>query len=170
MGPLKNPKHELFALGLAKGLSATEAYTAAGYKPDRGNAATLTTKYNIQARVLEITTKAAEKAGVTVERIVAELAKIAFSDIRMALDWGMTPPDENGRSIQFVTLKQSKDVDADTAATVSEVWQTAQGIRFKFHDKPQALEKLGKHLGMYKDEVNVTGNLVVQRVRFCDDE
>jgi hypothetical protein len=33
-------------------------------------------------------------------------------------------------------------VDDDTAATVSEVWQTNQGIRFKFHDKLQALEKL----------------------------
>jgi hypothetical protein len=37
-------------------------------------------------------------------------------------------------------------VDDDTAATVSEVWQTNQGIRFKFHDKLQALEKLGRHL------------------------
>ena len=113
--------------------------------------------------------KAAEKAGVTVERIVAELAKIAFSDIRKALDWGMTN-DAEGNAKQFVTLKESKDGDDDTAASVSEVWQTNQGIRFKFHDKPQALEKLGKHLGMYKDEINVTGNLVVQRVSFCDDD
>ena len=36
-----------------------------------------------------VTAKAAEKAGVTVERIVAELAEIAFSDPRRALDWGM---------------------------------------------------------------------------------
>ncbi len=32
---------------------------------------------------------AAAKAGVTVERIVNELAKIGLSDIRRALDWGM---------------------------------------------------------------------------------
>jgi hypothetical protein len=37
------------------------------------------------------------------------------------------------------------------------VWQTKQGIRFKFHDKLQALEKLGKHLGMFKDAVEHTG-------------
>jgi hypothetical protein len=30
--------------------------------------------------------------------LVAELAKIAFSDIRRALDWGMTPPDEDGKA------------------------------------------------------------------------
>jgi hypothetical protein len=38
---LPNHKHELFAQGLAKGLSADAAYQAAGYKRDRGNAARL---------------------------------------------------------------------------------------------------------------------------------
>jgi hypothetical protein len=39
MPVLPNNKHELFAQGLAKGLSADAAYQAAGYKRDRGNAA-----------------------------------------------------------------------------------------------------------------------------------
>jgi hypothetical protein len=41
MPVLPNNKHELFAQGLAKGLSADAAYQAAGYKRDRGNAARL---------------------------------------------------------------------------------------------------------------------------------
>ncbi len=45
----------------------------------------LTANDNIQARVDELMAKAAAKAGVTVERIVADLDKIAFSDIRKAL-------------------------------------------------------------------------------------
>ncbi len=49
---------------------------------------------SIQKRVDELVSKAAEKAGVTVERIVNELAKIAFSDIRKALDWGMKQTEE----------------------------------------------------------------------------
>lgn len=43
----------------------------------------------VQARIAEIQAVGAEKAGVTIDRIVAELAKIAFSDLRRALDWGM---------------------------------------------------------------------------------
>jgi len=80
-----------------------------------------------------------------------ELARIAFADPRRAMDWGMAQGPE-GRMIQYVTLKDSKDVDDDTARSVSEVWQTNQGIRFKFHDKPQALERLGRALGMFKNE------------------
>ena len=45
------------------------------------------------------------KAGVTIDRIVAELAKIAFSDIRKALDWGMKQTEEG--PVQYVTLKDS---------------------------------------------------------------
>ena len=62
---LPNHKHELFAQGLAKGLSADAAYQAAGYKRDRGNAARLTANDSIQKRVAEIQGKAAEKAEVT---------------------------------------------------------------------------------------------------------
>jgi phage terminase small subunit len=87
---------------------------------------------------------------VTVDKIVLELARIAFSDVRNALDWGMKDTEKG--PIQFVTLKDSKAVDDDTARVVSEVWQTNQGIRFKLHDKPQALERLGRHLGMFKEE------------------
>jgi hypothetical protein len=49
----------------------------------------LTTNDDIQSRVEEFLAESAAKAGVTVDRIVNELAKIAFSDVRNALDWGM---------------------------------------------------------------------------------
>ena len=35
MAPLRNTKHERFAQELAEGKSTSEAYEAAGYKPDR---------------------------------------------------------------------------------------------------------------------------------------
>lgn len=38
MPVLKNARHETFAQGLAKGLTADEAYAAAGFTPNRGNA------------------------------------------------------------------------------------------------------------------------------------
>jgi phage terminase small subunit len=105
-------------------------------------------------------TEAAAKAGVTIDRIVAELAKIAFSDIRNALDWGMAGGSD-GQPVQIVTPKDSKGVDDDTSAIISEVRQTNQGIRFKFHDKLQALEKLGRHLGMFKNDA---GNTSIQPI------
>jgi hypothetical protein len=69
MPVLPNNKHELFAQGLAKGLSADAAYQAAGYKPHRGNAARLRANEIIQRRIAEILGKAAEKAEVNKERL-----------------------------------------------------------------------------------------------------
>lgn len=75
MPVLDNPRHEKFAQELAKGTTATEAYAIAGYKPDDGNASKLATK--VQARVQEITGKAAArvvaKLEVTVESLIAEV-------------------------------------------------------------------------------------------------
>ena len=41
MPVLKNARHERFVQGVAKGMSATEAYKKAGYKPSGPNAGRL---------------------------------------------------------------------------------------------------------------------------------
>ena len=73
MPALKNQRHEKFALGLFEGKSATEAYITAGYRPCRQNAARLTTKDDIQARLAELQAPAAKEAAVTVESIYSEI-------------------------------------------------------------------------------------------------
>lgn len=74
---LKNPKHERFAQGLAKGVSQVEAYAEAGYKPNDGHAARLAGNGRIADRVAEIQAKAAAKVEVTVASITTRLLKIA---------------------------------------------------------------------------------------------
>ena len=66
MGILTNPRHELFAQELAKGKSATEAHTLAGYKPCRQNAARMMTNDDFRARLAEIQAVVAKKSEVTV--------------------------------------------------------------------------------------------------------
>lgn len=73
MPVLENARHEMFAQGLATGLTADEAYQAAGYKPNRGNAATLKANQSILDRVAEIQGRAAAKAGVTIQSLTDEL-------------------------------------------------------------------------------------------------
>lgn len=62
MPVLKNARHEKFALALANGKTATDAYEEAGYKPDRHHAARLATKGHITTRIEEIKSRVAEKA------------------------------------------------------------------------------------------------------------
>lgn len=77
MSALKNPKHERFAQELAKGATADEAYVAAGYKPNRGNAARLKANESILARVAAIQERGAVRAEITVARITESLLEIA---------------------------------------------------------------------------------------------
>ncbi len=73
MPVLKNAKHEAFAQGLAKGLSADEAYQRVGYSPNRGNATRLKANESVMKRVAELQSKAVKKVEITVESLALEL-------------------------------------------------------------------------------------------------
>src|SRR5262245_23785214 len=73
---LSNSRHERFAQGLATGKSATEAYKDAGYKGDRTAASRLATNVNVQARVREIQTLAAERTKVTITSLIEEAEEV----------------------------------------------------------------------------------------------
>lgn len=77
MPRLENEKHELFAQGVAKGLTFTKAYEKAGYEanPDsaKANASRLLTNANVSDRVAELQEMAAQRTLVSIERLTDEL-------------------------------------------------------------------------------------------------
>lgn len=169
MPVLDNAKHELFAQELAKGRTATEAYAAAGYRGDRTAASRLSTNVNIQARVREILDAAAARTGVTVEAILAELAKLGFSNM---LDYLRIGPDGLPYA-DFSKLTRDQataiaEVHVETVPSVrgedgEEVRPEVKKVRFKLADKRSALVDLGKHLGMFKERIEHSGavNIVI---------
>lgn len=165
MPVLENPRHEIFAREIAKGASQREAYANAGYEGDErsmdANAARLIADDRVATRVEEIQAAAAKRAEITIERTLLELAKIGYSDIRKAVRWGegiaIKDADGNEAISNGVAMLDSAEIDDDTAAAIAEVAQTRDGIKIKFHDKLGALEKIGKHLGMFVDRHEHTG-------------
>lgn len=73
MPVLDNPRHEAFAQALFKGKTADEAYVLAGFKANRGNAATLKANQNIVKRLAELQERSAKKVEITVESLALEL-------------------------------------------------------------------------------------------------
>ena len=138
-------------------LNATQAAIRAGYSER--------TAYRIGAELLQKTSvaeaiaagqaKRAQRVEITADRVVAELAKIAFADPRDLMEWG---PDG-------VKLKASADLTEEQAASVAEVSETTTkdggSLKLKKHDKVKALELLGRHMGMFKDkgENEISGGL-----------
>lgn len=98
------------------------------------------------------------KAGITPEMVLIELAKVGFGDIRQVIEWRSIeralftetgePADVAG---VVVEIKDSADITAEAAATISEISQAKDGtIKVKMHDKLGALVRIGQHLGMFR--------------------
>ena len=108
MGRLYNTRHERFAVALARGDDAHAAYAGAGYKPDRGHASRLAANGSIRDRVAEIMEKAAKEAELTLERVLRELAKVGYSDIRGRWSTGKnrdpSPPKQQARRVSTEEL------------------------------------------------------------------
>jgi phage terminase small subunit len=95
MPALKNPKHELFAHGIAKGMGQREAYLWAGYtgasnEAIDANASRLIRKDKVSGRIAEIQERMAIRSEETVERITADLRAIVAKGHDMAPTFG--PP------------------------------------------------------------------------------
>ena len=71
-----NSRQENFAQNLAKGMTKSEAYVSAGYKPDPGNPTRLTENDRVQKRVVELQKRAAIDTGITIQSVTADLAEV----------------------------------------------------------------------------------------------
>jgi phage terminase small subunit len=146
---LPNAAHEIFAQNVARGKSQTEAYVIAGYAENQGNSSTLAADPQVAKRINEIKSVAAARASVSAERVLAELARIGFADITNAVKV------EKGK----VLLADTAELGPDITAAIAEIRQGRDGVSVKFHDKRAALENLGKHLGLFKENIDLNVNV-----------
>lgn len=159
MAVLKNPKHERFAVELAKGKSQADAYKKAGYKPSEQHASRLARNGKISARVSALLQGAAKRAEISIADVISELAKIGFANMA---DYMRVGPDGDP-CLDFSALSR------DQAAALSEVTvedfkdgrgeevRNVRRVKFKLLDKRAALVDIGKHLGAFVDRVELTG-------------
>lgn len=147
-------------------LNATQAAIRAGYSPKTARfiANENLTKPNIQCRIQRLMKDRAERTGITQDKVIQELAKIGFADIKDFLSYrtalnvigtrrGIPVVDAQ----QIIELKDSSEVDG---RCIQEVSLSQKGVlTFKLHDKMKALELIGRHLGMFKD-VNINKTVV----------
>jgi phage terminase small subunit len=148
-----NPKQEAFCQEYLKDLNATQAAIRAGYSADsaRQIGSENLSKPAIEARLKQLMDERSERTRISADRVLNELAKLAFSDMRNFAKWGPG----GVHPIEGETLS---DEDAACVAEVSETTTKDGGsIRFKLHDKKAALELLGRHLKLFTDKQEVSG-------------
>ena len=148
-------KQKAFVREYLKTLCATQAAINAGYskKTAKQQGSRLLTYANISAAVERGRKRAEKRTEITLDRVLQELAAIAFVDPREAVKWGPKERKQKTRDGKIVlsngvTILDSDDIPEDVARAISEVGNTKEGVKIKFHDKRAALVDLGKHLGL----------------------
>lgn len=132
-------------------LNATQAAIRAGYSPDTAGSigAENLKKPEIKSRIDKAMAERSRRTGINQDRVLLELARIGFAKITDVVD-----PD---------TAKIKTDASEDDLACIQSIkikpneFGTEREVRL--YDKKSALVDLGKHLGMFKDKIDLNADL-----------
>jgi phage terminase small subunit len=135
-------------------LNGTQAAIRAGYSTTSAHstASEILSYPNIQDYLSQRQKELQEATGVTQKRILEEYAKIAFFDIRNIYDEQgrlLTPNqlgDEAAAVISGIDVFEEKEFDGRQMIPIGET------KKVKLHSKLNALDALGKHLGVFKKD------------------
>lgn len=139
------PKQARFVEEYLVDLNATQAAIRAGYSAKRAQEIGYQQlqKTPVQQALMVAQRERSARTGITADRVVKEIARVAFSDMRKLMTWGPSG----------VSLVPSDRLDDESAAAVSEVSETVTkdggSLKLKLHNKVEALEKLARHVGLY---------------------
>lgn len=137
------PKQELFVQEYLVDLNATQAAIRAGYSQKTAEVLgyQLLQKPLVAAAITEAKAKRAERLEITADRVLQELAKIAFTDHVQVVE----QDPETGQA----KLKPLSEIPS---GIISEISERNGKLVVKLWDKGQALNMLGKHLGLFDDK------------------
>lgn len=172
-----NPQQQRFVEEYLVDLNATQAAIRAGYSEDTAGSqgGRLLKNVEIGKAIADAMAERSVRTRVTADRVLTELARIGFGDIRSVVAWRANTAetgkeDEDGvpetRAFNEVELIGSDIIDHDAAAAIAEISQGKDGaLKVKMHNKVAALQEMGKHLGIaQKLEHSGPGGLPIQHI------
>ena len=145
-------KQKIFADEYLIDLNATRAYKVAypNVKKDETAAqagSRMLRNVKVEAYIKKRMQDRQKRTEITQDMVLQELAAIAFAN---ATDFAKII---NGR----VILTNTADLSKEQAKAIAGIKRGKNGIELKLNDKEKALELLGRHLGMFKDRLEVSG-------------
>lgn len=132
-------------------LNATQAAIRAGYSPDTAGSigSENLKKPEIKSRIDKAMAERSRRTGINQDRVLQELARIGFAKITDVVDpeTGEIRADASDDDLACI---QSIKIKPNEFGIEREV---------KLYDKKAALVDLGKHLGLFKDKVELSGDM-----------
>lgn len=146
------PRQQRFVEEYLIDLNATQAAIRAGYSPKTsysiGNENL--NKPDIRACIDIAMAERSKRTGISADRVLQELARIGFVNPKDVIDFSRASVEANASeddlaAIQSVKVKIMQSENGDMVER-----------EVRLNDKLKALELMGKHLGMFKDKLDVT--------------
>lgn len=151
-------KQQMFCDEYLIDLNATQAAIRAGYSPNTATeqGSRLLTNVNIRAYVDKAMAERSKRTGINQDRVLIELAKLGFvnaSDV-INMDRATVLANASRDDTAAIQSVKVKTMSTDTGDMVER--------EIKLYDKTKSLELIGKHLGMFKDKLELEGAVSVQ--------
>ena len=137
-------------------LNATQAAIRAGYSPQTANeiGSQNLAKVSIHSEIAKAMAERSKRTGVNQDRVVQELAKMAFVNMTDIVDsHGRIKTDATENDLACIESVKYKESESDAGSSVER--------EIKIASKLKALELLGKHLGMWDDRLDVSVNIPI---------
>lgn len=142
------PRQEAFVREYLIDLNATQAAIRAGYseKTAGQQGEQLLKNLEIADAVQAAMANRAHRLEISADRVLQELARLAFFDPATLGEAGINGPEDIGKLPEHVRK-----------AIVGWSWDKAGNFTLKLADKISALEKLGRHLKLFTERHEHTG-------------
>lgn len=170
-------KQKRFVDEYLKDLNATQAAIRAGYSEKTAGqiGEQNLKKLEIFAEIKRRQSDREKRTEITQDMVVKELARVAFANgsefakvteqpVFDALGVPLLDKDGNQLMRQCVVLTPTDKLTSDQRAAISGIKEGKNGIEVSTCDKVKALELLGRHLGLFTDNVNLSTTTPVQIV------
>lgn len=156
-----NPKQERFVAEYLIDLNATQAAIRAGYsaKSAAEQASRLLINVKVAKAVEAAQAARSARTEITQDRVLKELAKLGFANMQDYMS--VTQEGEPFADLSKLTRDQAAAITEFTVEDFTEGRgddaRDVRRVKFKLADKRAALVDIGKHLGMFKDKVELSG-------------
>lgn len=163
------PQQEKFCLEVAAGNSLADAYRVAyptcktwKHESVHNKASALKRNVYVAARIRSLAQKVEREFVVDKARVLQEAARLAFFDIRKLTDSEGNPipvhqlDADTAAAIQGLELATERGPDRESGPTIVR--------KYKMADKNTAVERLFKHLGLFKEDNEQSKPVVFQKI------
>lgn len=145
-------KQKIFADEYLIDLNATRAYLVAYPSVRKEKTAAqagsrMLRNVKVQKYIADRMQERQKRTEITQDRVLEELAAIAFA---RATDYAEVKD-------ECVRIKDTDSLTDQQIKAIAGIKEGKFGIELKLNDKEKALELLGRHLGMFKDKIEVSG-------------